>query len=410
MGNFAGKGYKNWKRWLAAICILAGGECFYLLCHKNDIGYLFGILARDMGIVVTLFEESFGSAIAKYWFGIFYMSVIYLPLRVILYVLGEDLEQLIGGYQTELLSVLAIVFMLITTAEIKRKKQWVEWIRRIPMLYIALGAFCGFCADGVSELTWRMGENWEPGMRILVRSLQIGVDIFLYGLGISFGFISLGRQRYKRESELKDEYLRMSKTHYEGLVSHMREVRSIRHDIKAHMNVLERYIQEEKWKAAKAYLQEMKESQSFWNMQFINVGNELVNAVLMEGMQQVRGEIEFVSEGVLPEEMNISDFDLCTIFSNLLSNSVEACLKLKEKEKKILLQMKTFENHLAIVMENPIEGEVPVEELGSFTSKNEREKHGYGIGNMKQTVEKYGGEIEFHVEKGVFQVKILFTM
>lgn len=61
-------------------------------------------------------------------------------------------------------------------------------------------------------------------------------------------------------------------------------------------------------------------------------------------------------------------------------------------------------------MENPIEWDVPVEELGSFTSKNEREKHGYGIGNMKQTVEKYGGKIEFHAEKGVFQVKILFTM
>ena len=57
-------------------------------------------------------------------------------------------------------------------------------------------------------------------------------------------------------------------------------------------------------------------------------------------------------------------------------------------------------------MENPVEMEVPIEKLGTFTSKIDKKSHGYGIYNVKQTVERNNGNITFLLQNNNFYVKI----
>ena len=57
-------------------------------------------------------------------------------------------------------------------------------------------------------------------------------------------------------------------------------------------------------------------------------------------------------------------------------------------------------------MENPVEEEVDIDRIGSYTSKKNTEKHGLGLLNVMETVEKNGGSIKFAVEEGNFRVTV----
>lgn len=305
-----------------------------------------------------------------------------------------------------IISILSIILIILCSRQIKKRDEWISWIRSIPVYYYYLGIICSFCTIFIGKFVEyaRVGQN--KTIQIILEIMRLVISTFLYLLGIGFAFVNLWRMQYKRESALKDDYLKISKRYYEKLAVHMDEVRSMKHDMRAHLNLLETFIREEKWEQAQDYLQEIKAQQKWNREQIIDVGHELVSAVFTDCIQQ-NSDIKFVCEGILPEHLAISDFDLCTIFSNLISNSVESCGRIKGQEKWIHMQVKVFHNNLLIALENPVKEEITVEKLGQFTSKKDKADHGFGIMNVKKTVEKYGGEIDFFTDNGKFQVKMV---
>ena len=56
------------------------------------------------------------------------------------------------------------------------------------------------------------------------------------------------------------------------------------------------------------------------------------------------------------------------------------------------------------MIENPILEKLNLNRLE--TTKNEKEKHGFGIKNIKSIVEKYEGNFQIEVENQLFRVKI----
>lgn len=401
---------KKKGNYLWAAIILFVGELFYQICPNINIGILAGRIFGQMLAVVWIYQESFRKRIIKYWFSLFYVTVFYAPIQLVIsMVAGADTDSLlsVAEYYRVPISIVTCLLIVLVSRELRKKPKWVEWICSIPIAYYIIAIICAFSAQGISELAKEMSVTQSRKMQIFIWLMQIIICFFLYGLGIVLAFTDLLREQYKRESALKDEYLHMSKMHYEELANHMREVRSIRHDLKAHMNILEAYIGDEKWEQARVYLQEIKKHQEYLNYRQINVGNELVNAVIMDEIGRCKEDIKLECEGVLPKELVIADYDLCTIFFNLLSNSLEACRKLHKRDKRIVLQIKRFQNNLMVVVENPIEWDVPLDKLGEFTSKIDNERHGHGIYNIKKAVEKYNGQVDFFKDDEKFQVKIL---
>src|SRR5699024_5056623 len=104
------------------------------------------------------------------------------------------------------------------------------------------------------------------------------------------------------------------------------------------------------------------------------------------------------------------EYDLCAIFSNLLANAGEACGRLREKKKEIFLWIGESNGKLLIQVENPIEWEIDKEKLFSYTSKKDAKEHGYGLLNVKESVEQNGGEMEIDTEDEKFSVRISFAM
>ena len=219
------------------------------------------------------------------------------------------------------------------------------------------------------------------------------------------------KTRYKTENGLKDEYLRTTKEYVKVVRQNARETRKLRHDMGAHISALDYYLGQGQYEKAKEYLQQLKQWQEQSVRRMASVNHELVDAILAEA--QYRSEaagIRWEVEGMFPPELKIPDFDLCTIFSNIFNNCVEACRKLPEEERCIQLEIRQLEHQLLIEVYNPVIQPVEIEKLGKTTSKRDTENHGYGIENMQDMVKRNGGELFFENQPGKFVTRIIFAL
>lgn len=193
---------------------------------------------------------------------------------------------------------------------------------------------------------------------------------------------------------------------YDAQAEYIKEIRSLKHDMQAHMIVLQYYLEEEKYDKAKEYLQDMRVHQEMVKRPRVETGNGMVNALITERWKQSGEALTVSCTGEIPNDVPVSEYDLCTIFSNLFSNAVEACEKLKKRKKEIHMEIRQDKEYWTIRMENPVEWLVDTSMLGSSSSKEEKEYHGFGIGNVVRAVKRNGGTIEFLAADDVFTVGI----
>ena len=198
----------------------------------------------------------------------------------------------------------------------------------------------------------------------------------------------------------------MEKEYYDAQIKYINEIRSIRHDMQAHMIVLQYYLESGDYEKAKAYLGDMKQVQERGRLFLKDTGHDLVNAIVNDTLGRSTKKIEVYLEGVFPTDFHMKDYDVCTLFSNIFSNAREACEKLNDAEPVIQMQISEKDGRCFIAVQNPIEWKIATSSEGFLTSKEEKEAHGFGTKNMIKVVRKYGGKIDFIITDTSFRVEI----
>ena len=198
----------------------------------------------------------------------------------------------------------------------------------------------------------------------------------------------------------------MEKEYYDAQVKYINEIRSIRHDIQAHMVVLQYYLESENYEKAKAYLSEMRRHQDMHRIVVKDTGNDLVNAIVSDTLSRSEKKILFEMKGLLPIHFVMTDYDVCTLFSNIFSNALEACEKLADSEPMIFMEVQENDEECRIAVQNPIAWKIQTDATGFVTTKKDGTAHGIGTKNMIKVAKKYGGKIDFLVTDTSFRVEI----
>ena len=103
--------------------------------------------------------------------------------------------------------------------------------------------------------------------------------------------------------------------------------------------------------------------------------------------------------------------DICSIFANALDNAIEAADK-TVPEAWVDLKIKRNDKFAIIKISNSALGKVDVEKLfmsSGYTSKKDTEHHGFGLSNIRRTVEDYDGLIKAESEDNSFSLSIMIT-
>lgn len=400
----------NRRRLIIGVIITVISRMFGIYCANSDLAMAFGTILGPMVGNILMFEGHFLKGILKYWFAFSYVNFIYLPVELLLSGLfGICNWNKNGDIYNITSTVLVISLLFLLSYFIKKSKNLINWITALPCKYYIIAFVCAMSINGIGHYVSSITQNASIRIQFIINFLSTVLSIFVYMLGIGFAFADFFRKKYREESILKDKYLQMSQEHYDGLVIHMQEIRKIKHDMQTHINILNKYAGDDDFLALKDYLNDMTEQNTLQNYKIVNTGSELIDAVVTDGVNKAKiYDIVIECEGVLPGNISIKDFDLCIIFSNLLSNAVEACNRLESSEKKVHISLKDLTDEVRIIFENPVEWDVDVSRLGTYTSKADKKNHGFGIDNVQKTVDKYNGNMVMGVEDGRFRTVIIF--
>lgn len=234
-------------------------------------------------------------------------------------------------------------------------------------------------------------------------SLTIFILIFL------IVFLYSKNTMFLREQEQKDKMqiaqLQQQFAYYQEKLKDEEKVRSVYHDMKNHLLVLQRQINSPET----AEMVEKLQSQVAMYEDYEHTGNDILDIILKEKSETAREKHIALS---VTADLNGVDFieplDVSTIFGNGLDNAIEASEKLPEEQRAILVKAGRVQNFFSVLIENSCLQNR--EYTKQRTTKSDDFLHGFGISNMRKAAEKYDGQLTIKCENEKFTLKILIPI
>jgi len=209
----------------------------------------------------------------------------------------------------------------------------------------------------------------------------------------------------RTEMELKT--YQYQQAYYKEIESGQQSIRTLRHDMKNHLNIIRTLLQNKDYEDADQYLNEL--DREFITSAKVYCKSSTVNAVLSAKEQTARdNSIQCDFQIGLEETPQIDNIDLCSLLANTLDNAIEACCKIPDSSMRFLtLKARCKNNYFSYELVNSKINAV-AEESGHYkTSKNDTSLHGIGLGSVERIVEKYDGDMKIDYTDGTFTVTIL---
>ena len=195
-----------------------------------------------------------------------------------------------------------------------------------------------------------------------------------------------------------------SSTHYRDKLKTEEKIRSIYHDMKNHLLVLEGRQSTD----LTCRTVEKLQSQIADYENYIHTGNEFLDIIVREkaAIAKEKG-IDFNVLARFEDGAFLDALDISTIFGNALDNAIEASEKLPQEQRLITVKAERRQDMLVIIVGNYAQ---PDTAIPKRTSKANSFLHGFGLPNIRNAAEKYGGQCSTKIENGVFTLKLILPI
>lgn len=212
------------------------------------------------------------------------------------------------------------------------------------------------------------------------------------------------------QSKMNEALLEQEKNYYLNQCELMKEsteqLRAFRHDMKNQLYVIKKMCDDNMNDEVSVQLGKHAEKLDI-KTSYSNSGNMIVDSIVNFKLKNadVNG-INVETEITIPEKLNIEISDLITVLGNLLDNALTA-LSSVSKDKNLYLKIIYDRSRVIICVKNTYNTPVKYVNGEIVTTKTDSDNHGYGLKNIKNTVEKYDGYTEITHEACTFSVDIL---
>lgn len=184
------------------------------------------------------------------------------------------------------------------------------------------------------------------------------------------------------------------------------ELRRMRHDMKNHLSGILGMVNAGQTKEASDYIQKMLDDGIGTGADEIShTGNIVVDSLVNHkyALAQKDG-IQFEARVFIPSVLPFQSGHLAIIFGNLLENALEACRKLPQEQRYIILEATYIKEMLQICIKNSSPKKFKKDNSGRYlTTKKDTGCHGIGLASVEQALVDYDGELFTQYENGEFQ-------
>ena len=301
----------------------------------------------------------------------YYQAYLYLPVHI--------------------LSILFVLFLRNILADVRQVLS-----RKMAggMALVMLGAIFLFLLIGMN-----LGA-FDGVYEIMVTLTSLFVVALVF-LSLKFFANSVMTRAEKEREEFQLRELQARYQYYDDRLREEERVRSIYHDMKNHLLVLE---SGEHTAETRKMAQELRAQIADYE-DYVHTGNEFLDIIIKDKAEKARKkEIDFSAFIDFGDVEFIEPLDISTIFENGIDNAIEACEKLPREERMITVKAGKVRDFVSILIENSCSNEVHAD---GHTTKQDKFIHGLGISNMKKAAEKYNGSCTTRQGNGKFTLKIL---
>ena len=225
----------------------------------------------------------------------------------------------------------------------------------------------------------------------------------------SFGCMYLASYIYdSMQTAQRLRYMESQQDYYRQRVADEERIRSIYHDMKNHLLVLE---SSQETAAARQMAKELRAQIADYE-DYIHTGNDFLDIIIRDKAEKAREKhIDFSAAIDISSADFIEPLDISTLFGNGIDNAMEASEKLPQEQRVIAVKAGRVNDFISILIENNcVEGQAADKTGKHRTTKADSFLHGFGITNMQKTAEKYGGTCTTRQEDGRFTLKILLPV
>ena len=307
-----------------------------------------------------------------------YVSAMFLIIDSIMQSLSCIILELfsINYNQTYLTKGVSVIFniislLLVTKLQRKRKNMIRSGLKIIPdHLYVLILVALLLSGEmfGCIPIDF---ERVKIRNNIINFSAVLIVPIFMV-LIIYLLFNCISKQYFENISLLMEKQVEQQVEHYKKINKLTDDLREFRHDYKNHMICLQSLLNNKQYDEALSYVKSITNQEILDSNKFFS-GNQIADAILTDKNELAqKNNCKIIFDGSVSDEISVSN--LCTILSNALDNSIEACSKIDSDETQII-DVKCVASELIqiIRISNPNLDNNAVTE----TSKADRKNHGY---------------------------------
>ena len=208
-----------------------------------------------------------------------------------------------------------------------------------------------------------------------------------------------------RRREQYERHLKSQVKHLDEILLKQEELRRVKHDMTNQLVAIQGYFHEGDIAGGEDYVASLLQNMQTPSSRF-KTGNSALDALLStkKALAESKG-ITVDMEVQISDQLPLEPVDVCVIFGNALDNAIEACDRLAGGDKRIQLMLVQREGKLLCRLTNT----APATIAQSFhaTSKPDKENHGFGLMNLKESLEKYDCEPTITYKDGQFSLKFV---
>ena len=319
-----------------------------------------------------------------------------------IYFYRRDMSKQIWNTINGVWSILIIVMLSLIYSRKKIVFHSLKFKKHIRKCIIPLLIFVTF--EVISLVVWlNLSLEDSPSAKsYIVGSLLNTASMISVGIIVVIViYIKSTNDRLERMIEMEQQMKQLQANYYETLLDKEEATRKYRHDMNNHLICLKRLIEVGDMDGTKEYIGQMNANMQEIKNKSYNTGITIFDVLMNYHIEQLESEVDVKIKGCCNQSVALSDIDMCIVFSNLIQNAVEALNRSNRAGDFFRVEIKEGKEFVGIKIVNSLLPEtVQVDEKGNLqTVKKDKENHGIGILNVKETVEKNGGKIEYQLEK-----------
>lgn len=254
------------------------------------------------------------------------------------------------------------------------------------------------------SLSMQKTEFYFYTMVLLYALLLLGIFVIYF----------LGKICWIYEKNTEYELWQMKGNELQNVITYQSEVneemKKTRHDMKKHLGNLLYMIENDQTEKAKEYIGKLTDA-ILATKQNVYTGNYIIDAILNKHMVLCKSKNVKLELSVdeIPK-LDTNPVDISAILDNLLDNAIEAVEKPEIIKRCIEVKLFLYKNNFAVVVKNPYDAKLQINEKYISTSKSEQMEHGYGLKSVESAVERNGGVFNYYAEESEFTAVVMLPI